>query len=240
MTDYHRSSSTQGPPDQCHDGNANDSCGGSEVHCGSCHEHVGNFEGAGDCTACHNSARGIRPEIVSQFSRATSHVTPTVGTVTEGDCLVCHDQGTHQEQTVRINDPDNIAASFSQSTAGAPTLEAGQGSAYEGACLNCHDGNGATRLAGNTGDQTPLSPFTDAPPPPVFDSVTWGQSAHDASPVVTCLGDGTGGGCHGSGHGSENAALLAPAATSITDDHIALLCTGCHDADGPSTFDIAG
>jgi predicted CXXCH cytochrome family protein len=210
------------------------------VNCGDCHQHTGNFEGEGDCTACHNSARGIRPEIVSQFNRATSHVTPTVGSVTEEDCLVCHDQSTHQEQTVRINDPDDIAASFSQPTAGAPTLDPGQGSAFEQACLNCHDADGATRLTGNTGAQTPLSPFTDAPDPFVFDSGTWAQSGHGASSVVTCLGDGTGGGCHGSGHGSANNALLAPAATEIIDDHITDLCAGCHDADGPSTFDIAG
>jgi hypothetical protein len=210
------------------------------VNCGDCHQHTGNFEGAGDCTTCHSSARGIRPEIVSQFARASSHVTPDVGTVTEEDCLVCHDQATHRDgQTVRINDPDDVANSFSQPTAAAPTLDPGQGSAYEQACLNCHDSDGATRLAGNTGDQTPLSPFTDAPLPFVFDSGKWAQSGHGASSVVTCLGDGTGGGCHGSGHGSANAALLAPAATQVVDDHITFsVCRECHDSDGPSSFDI--
>lgn len=239
MTTKHRSSNTAGS-DQCHDGNLNDSCSGTEVNCGDCHQHTGNFEGAGDCTTCHSSARGIRPEIVSQFDRASSHVTPSVGGVTEEDCLVCHDQATHRDgQTVRINDPDDINASFSQPTAAAPTLQAGQGSAYEPACLNCHDTDGATRLTGNTGDQTPMSPFTDAPLPLEFDAATWAQSSHGASSIVTCLGDGTGGGCHGSGHGSVNNALLAPAATDEGADYITNLCAGCHDNDGPSTLNVA-
>jgi predicted CXXCH cytochrome family protein len=44
------------------------------------------------------------------------------------------------------------------------------------------------------------------------------------------------GGCHGSGHGSEQNALLAPVggpAQTATD-----FCYQCHDSDGPSTIDI--
>jgi hypothetical protein len=239
LTDYHRSSNTAGA-DQCHDGSPG--CLGTEIHCGECHQHTGNFEGEGDCTACHNSIRGARPVITTQFDdRPSSHVTPLVGGVTQEDCLVCHDQITHKEQTVRLNDPDGGTA-HSQPTANASTLATGEGEAFAPACIGCHDADGATRLD-PTGDQTPLSPFTDSPAPPEFDATAWGNSSHDrpvatsGTSPVTCVGGGANG-CHGSGHGSENAPLLHPADTAVTVDHATELCLECHDADGPSTFNI--
>jgi hypothetical protein len=39
MTTKHRSSNTAGS-DQCHDGNLNDSCSGTEVNCGDCHQQA--------------------------------------------------------------------------------------------------------------------------------------------------------------------------------------------------------
>jgi hypothetical protein len=241
LTDNHRSSNTAGS-DQCHDGSPG--CQGTEIHCGSCHQHTNNFEGEGDCTQCHNSIRGARPIITTQFDdRVSSHVTPDVGGVTQADCEVCHDQSTHKEKTVRLNDPDGGAA-HSQPTAGASTLATGEGEAFAGACIGCHDADGATRLASaGTPDQTPLSPFTDSPPPPIFDAAAWANSSHDrpvatsGSSPVTCVGGGANG-CHGSGHGSENAPLLHPADTAITLDHATALCTECHDSDGPSSFNI--
>ncbi len=239
LTNYHRSSDTASA-DQCHDGGSNTSCGPAEVHCGSCHEHNNNFAGAGgSCTGCHSSVQGTRPVITAQFDRLSSHVPGGSAAVTSEDCEVCHDQSTHQTQTVRIFDADNGGTSYAQSTAGASTLATGEGEDFAPACLSCHDSNGAGRLPG-TGDQTPASPFTGSGAPAVVDATRWASASHNrptpSSAPVSCVGDGANG-CHGSGHGSEQNWLLAPAGgatASITD-----FCYVCHDVDGPSTLDIS-
>jgi len=250
LTNYHRSSNTT-LANQCHDGASNDSCGPAEVHCGACHEHAGNFAGGGgSCTGCHSSEQGSipRPIITTQFDRLTSHVTGGSGVVTPEDCQVCHDQSTHMSgQTIRIFDADDGGVSYSQLTAAASTLATYEGEAYAPACLSCHDSNGASRLTGGV-DQTPLSPFTGSAAPPVIDVAAWGTAGHNrptsANPPptgthgpnpVSCLGDGTNG-CHGSGHGSEQNSLLAPAAgqtVAMTD-----FCFNCHDSNGPSDLNI--
>lgn len=241
LTNYHRSTNTAAA-EQCHDGGSNTSCVGTEVNCGSCHEHNNNFAGAGgSCIDCHNSVRGIRPVITTQFDRNSKHIPGGTIDVTQEDCLVCHDQSTHTTQTVRMVDADNASTIYSQSTPGASTLATGQGEAYEQACLSCHDLDGASRLSGSV-DQTPLSPFTNSGAPPVIDETGWISASHSrpvatsGSSPVTCVGDGTNG-CHGSGHGSEQQTLLAPAgvspAGSMTD-----FCYVCHDSDGPSGIDI--
>jgi len=96
-----------------------------------------------------------------------------------------------------------------------------------------------------------MSPFTgvvyvDSPLDrfPEIDATNWANASHNrpvgtpgpAGPV-TCVGDGANG-CHGSGHGSEQTALLAPAdvspAESMTD-----FCYRCHGIGGStSTIDI--
>jgi len=143
-----------------------------------------------------------------------------------------------------MNDPDG-GANHSQPTAGDPTLGTGEGEAFAPACLGCHDAEGATRLAGGDPGQTPLSPFTDSPAPPVFDATAWLSASHNRpvagpAPPVTCMGDGTNG-CHGSGHGSENNSLLAPADVVpdlLTTVPATVFCLVCHDSDGPSTKNI--
>jgi hypothetical protein len=247
-TDYHRSTDT-GASDQCHDGGAGN-CGPAETHCGNCHEHNNKFEGSGDCTSCHSGPQGtapVRPAITIQFDdRPSSHVSPVVGGVAQEDCLVCHDQITHQAKTVRMNDPDG-GPSYSQPTAGDPTLATGAAEAFAPACLRCHDADGATRLAAAGDiDRTPLSPFPDAPDPPIIDDTAWSDASHNrpvatwASSPVTCMGDGTNG-CHGSGHGSEQNSLLAPADVApdlLTTVPATVFCLVCHDGDGPSSLDI--
>ena len=233
LTNYHRSSNTAGS-NQCHDGEQNNSCGPAETNCGRCHQHNNKFIGSGGsqtCLQCHSSAQGTRPIITDQFSRLSHHVP---GTLSEVDCEVCHDQGGHQGGKIILwNVDDHAQPSFVQPTAGAPTLSTGQGVAYEGHCLSCHDGNGAQA------ELTPLSPFTGSSAPPVISSAAWNSSGHKSSTPgkeVTCLGDGTNG-CHGSGHGSEQLALLAPAGTGPAIAPIDF-CFNCHDANGPSSINV--
>ncbi|MDH3949151.1 MAG: hypothetical protein OEU74_09350, partial [Gammaproteobacteria bacterium] len=161
--------------------------------------------------------------------------------VTQDDCLVCHNQGGHQGQQVSVWNLDDGTTSYTQLTAGAPTTATGEGEQFAPHCLSCHDDGVASSLPASGGDQTSTSPFTGSGAPPVIDPVAWSSAAHNrpsgtfpASPV-TCVGDGANG-CHGSGHGSEQNTLLAPAggATISSTD----FCYVCHDSDGPSSHDI--
>jgi Mrp family chromosome partitioning ATPase len=106
MTSNHRSTDTAGAT-QTHDGASNDSGTGTEVNCGICHDHNNNFAASGgSCTGCHASGQGIRPAIVSQFDRNSSHI-PADSTVTDADCEVCHDQTGHPgDQIVGLLDAD--------------------------------------------------------------------------------------------------------------------------------------
>ncbi len=233
LTNYHRSSNTAGA-DQCHDGETGN-CGPSETNCGRCHQHNNKFIGVGGtqtCMECHASAQGARPIITTQFTRLSHHVP---GTLDEIDCEVCHDQGGHQSGKVTLWDTDNHAQPSFQQPTTAATLASGEGEAFAGHCLSCHDADGAA-------DETaPLSPFNGSGAPPIIDSTAWTSAGHNRDLVtfpsspVTCVGDGTNG-CHGSGHGSEKLTLLAPAATGPTAPED--FCFVCHDAGGPSSLDI--
>ena len=105
-------------------------------------QHNNKFIGSGGsqtCMQCHDSAQGNRPIITDQFTRLSHHVP---GTLDEFDCEVCHDQGSHQGGKITLWNADNHALpSYSQPTAGASTLATGEGEAFEGHCLSCHDKN---------------------------------------------------------------------------------------------------
>ena len=109
-------------------------------------------------------------------------------------------------------------------TPGASTLATGEGAQFEPACLSCHDTNGASRLTG-TGSQTPDSPFTGSGTPRPISATNWATSGHDDG-GMTCVGDGTNG-CHGSGHGSEQDKLLAPAVGTLLT--LQEFCFTCHN-----------
>ena len=246
LTNYHRSSNTAGA-DQCHDGEGGN-CGPAETNCGVCHQHNNKFIGVGGsqtCMECHgNSVQGTRPPIASQFTRNSHHVP---GTLDETDCEVCHDQGSHTGGQIILWDADSHAQpSFAQPTAHASTLATGEGEAFEGHCLSCHDGNGAQAEA------TPNSPFNGSSTPPALDEAAWGIAGHNrhtsttptgpfgANPV-SCIGDGVNG-CHSSGHGSESNSLLANASPSAPAETPAIgpteFCYLCHDSDGPSSMNV--
>jgi hypothetical protein len=243
---------------RCHDGFGNDSCGENgignaptlnpafQTHCGDCHRHDNTFQGEGgltSCTSCHASTQGtnpspppdeLRPIITTQFDRASSHITSGSGAVTQPDCLVCHDQSKHKlpedpdGQKIRLYDADDNANSFVQPTKAAAPLS--EGSAFEGHCLSCHEDGSADSLppfAGDTAGQTDTSPFSGSGSPPIVDENAWPTSGHDGG-GISCVGDGVNG-CHGSGHGSVQTALLADAVEGSTLQTVEEFCLSCHD-----------
>lgn len=241
LTNNHTNNPSTSGSDQSHDGESNTSGLGTETNCGTCHQHINSFTGIGgtaSCESCHSSEQPPlpRPIITTQFDRLSSHITGGSAVAVQEDCMVCHDQSTHQTQVVRLLDADDGVTSFAQLTAGASTTDPAEAEPFEGHCLSCHEDGVASNLPANVGDtagQTDTSPFNGSAAPPIIDEVAWASAAHNRStaPIVSCVGA-----CHGSGHGSEQNKLLAPAAgptVSSTD-----FCFSCHDADGPSSIDI--
>ncbi|MHC4222259.1 MAG: cytochrome c3 family protein, partial [Planctomycetota bacterium] len=259
LTKYNRSTNLlglvgdEGVSDQCHDGESGN-CGPAETNCGECHQHKDGFQGIGGsqtCIECHSSPAPPlpRPIITTQFDRFTSHITGGSAVVAQPDCMVCHDQAGHPgDQIVGMRDLDDPLGTtlYEQPNAGFPTISTGEGEAFAGHCLSCHDADGASVLSGDV-DRTPSSPFIGSGAPKIIDSTAWSTAGHNrlsatfpTSPV-TCLGDGNNG-CHASGHGTESPALLANAAEPNPAEGAAVnptvFCYNCHDADGPSSKDI--
>jgi predicted CXXCH cytochrome family protein len=210
--------------------------------CGSCHGHDGGFAGAGGCTACHNTVRGTRRIIVSEFDRTSHHIDWALlpnglaaDSIPDADCQVCHDQSQHQLGNVRlwdVDDPGNTAASVVLT--GDPSSSSTEAAKLTTFCLTCHDADGAN---GDT------SPFSEGVSVPVVDATAWSSSSHNgAAAIAGCFGDGAFG-CHASGHGSEKQKLLAPSGVAATAPALAEeeegFCLNCHDSDGPASTDLA-
>jgi hypothetical protein len=240
QTNYHRNNAAATDPSggsrpglmQCHDGDQNATCE-PEVHCGDCHEHNNRFQGVNDnlpCEQCHDqTGQGTLPIITTQFDRTGSRHIPGGSTdAVQANCVVCHDNHGHDGFVYGL-DADDGTTKYASTTAGHDTLATGNGEAFAPHCLSCHDTDGAASLPAS-GAQTPSSPFTGAGAPPVIDATRWGSSSHNiptpSTPSMTCVGDGTNG-CHGSGHGSEQLDLLAPADGAVV--HATTFCTNCHD-----------
>ena len=143
---------------------------------------------------------------------------------------------------------DNHAISYQLGVYADPEASVTEASLLNNFCLDCHDDNGSTALD-PTGDNTPLSPFTDSNLPPDI-ATTWSSSSHGtlqqtangSGEITTCFGDGSFG-CHASGHGSEKLELRTP------DPHLSAtspdfseqkegFCLNCHRSSGESSFDI--
>ena len=178
------------------------------------------------CGTCHSSAQGAseeRRQITStggDFEKNSHHID---GSVTDDDCLVCHDTTYHQDgdsgtipdPKVYLNDPDG----------GAPIVYEGTPESLENFCLNCHDSDGAN---GNT---TPLSDGKTVPNVKGVAGSLWQDSAHNqrgysenGDSPITCMGDGSTTGCHGNAHGSDNEKLLSSGSGVAIDT----FCYRCH------------
>jgi hypothetical protein len=234
---------------QCHDGGDQNQACAEEVHCGDCHEHNNSFQGVNNnlpCQQCHDQPQPAgdptRPVITTQFDLAnsvSSHI-PN-GTPVKADCVVCHGNHGHGG-TVPGLDADTGA--ISGGTAIIPTTATGAGEVFEPHCMSCHeDGSADFQATAGDPDRTANSPFIGANRFPVIDETLWGDPAVDPATAaahnrptsvvgstapVTCVGDGANG-CHGSGHGSQQPKLLAPA-TGATQT-MYTFCVNCHDGD---------
>ena len=259
LTAYHRNNPATGASTpsahskdgfmQCHDGGTvNEACA-PEVHCGECHQHNNSFAGVNSnlpCESCHNTGAGARPDILRQFDLANADIVSSHipgGTPTKPDCVVCHDDHSHDGSVYGLDVDDTGDPVTKWGTATYPTTTTGEGEKFEPHCLSCHDSNGAASLPPDggppTAGQTQNSPFINSNQPPPIDGTAWNNSGHDrptagnptgpfgANPV-SCVGNGANG-CHASGHGSAQNSLLAPA-TGATQSATAF-CYQCHDPD---------
>ncbi len=114
------------------------------------------------CLACHLVAQdngdgvpvGGRRAVVGEFPAGNAHA--HYGAVLDDNsCQVCHDQATHSDGNVDLFDPDggsNYSFVQKEDLTSDPDLS--------NFCMNCHDANGAARLA------APLNPFGNGNTPP--------------------------------------------------------------------------
>ncbi|RMF95376.1 MAG: hypothetical protein D6734_05660 [Candidatus Schekmanbacteria bacterium] len=221
QTDHHRNDGSA--PAQNHNIGAD---------CTSCHTHDSGFMpmGGGDCTACHSSEQGSIPRrqvtgTGGDFERTSHH---EQGVIVASECGVCHAEADdvglyHASGAVDVKEPDSGTVI---------TFNPSNPSALEPFCLGCHDSDGANGV---------LAPFSDTITAPNI-AATWTGSAHQTSGFLTCFGDGTTG-CHQNAHGSEKENILAPDTPAATPPLYAEeqegFCLNCHDADGPSSINIA-
>jgi hypothetical protein len=263
MTAYHRNNPANGASTpsahdkagfmQCHDGGTENLACAPEVHCGDCHEHNNSFVGVNDnvpCENCHDSIRGARPIITTQFDKLSTHIPGGSADAVKANCVVCHGDHTHDGSVYGFDADDGTTK---WGTAAADTLATGVGEIFEPHCLSCHDDGSADSLPGPAGEltagQTVESPFTNSAKPPVIGDAVWQGSSHDrptannpTGPLgpnpVSCVGGGTNG-CHASGHGTDELNLLASIPTdSDISSKRSRQCTNCHKSGGVSSKDI--
>ena len=223
----HESPDNQGYPMVDHVGAANH-LGGANYEgqdCTGCHSHSAdgtreNFDGfmpVGGCTTCHAVAQdngdgvpvGGRRAVVPDFENNSHHVQ---GTVSDIDCVACHEMTQHQQGQVRLRDPDT--GNFLLALIDRPEDDPAVAAALEPWCLACHDADGAGGVA----------PFQDAVMPPIVDATAWNAAQHGGS--QTCYD------CHRNGHGSDHEPILI--ANYVTADNTNFstasyqLCFTCH------------
>ncbi len=196
--------------------------------CTGCHVHKFGFmpRGAGDCSYCHNVPRGDngdgtfrRRQIFDangDFLKTSHHVKADIEI---SDCRTCHYLEEHSQGTVILQDQDQENVIY--------RYDPNNPAALEPFCLSCHDADGAL-IGGGT------RPFSDGVTVPDVKGTLgseWANAAHKNRPYannggspLTCLGDGSGGGCHTNGHASDNEKLLSLNAGADVNQ----LCFNCH------------
>lgn len=221
--------------------------------CTSCHTHDGGFEGAGGgCTACHASTQlavgHTHPErrqvagTGGDYERASHHVAN--GTVTDDDCVVCHDQvDSHNSDTNGVLLFDHDGGASIQILHGiGPDTTVAEAAKLEQFCLGCHGDSSADNTNVTfAGGASATAPFSDLTVIPAVDATVWAASSHEGSLGGGCFGNGAFG-CHGNGHGSEKLNLLAPwgVAPNVTTlyEEEEGFCFGCHTNGGAAGTDI--
>jgi len=226
--------------------------------CMACHPHQTGFvpSGGGDCTGCHSSPQdngdgvpaGGRRGIVAEFPAGNAHA--HYGIALDSDsCLVCHSVGTHKDGYVELIDPDDSSI-YRFISPGDLTSDPD----LSNFCVNCHDNDGAQRLA------APLDPFGNGNTPPdvatrFLGSLQWDEwygdgcfgsegtlrqvnSHHDISDSdqawsgakIECLN------CHGAHNASQETPIADPSnQTQTWTGNVNDFCLSCHyGGNGPS------
>lgn len=195
-TDFARSTAPyDGICNVCHNGTDHYTSNSGDGHnatsvCTTCHPHSVDdapeqaFAPAGGCVDCHagpqnngdNVPPGGRRAAVAEFPLSNAHA--HYGSDLNDDaCIVCHSTATHMNGTVELIDPDSGALySFIQSSdlSSDPDLS--------NFCANCHDADGAARLA------QPLDPFGNGNSPTEVASKFQGTLQWDEYYGDVCFG----------------------------------------------------
>lgn len=149
--------------------------------------------------------------------------------VTNADCLVCHDTSQHPGGAVRLKDADT-GAIYVYDPANPATAET--------FCLSCHDTNGAngTMAPFSDGKSLGVNPYAASK----TIKTSWEKTYGHKQQGLTCLGNGNPAtGCHSNGHGSEFVGMLSRNMTlprlssqyfSPADEVAYDICFNCHDS----------
>jgi predicted CxxxxCH...CXXCH cytochrome family protein len=149
--------------------------------------------------------------------------------ITNADCLVCHEVSQHPGGAVRLKDADTGAIYVYNPASPASA---------ENFCLSCHDTNGAN---GN------MAPFSDGKSLGVAPykagtgiRTSWAKTFGHKQQGLTCLGNGNPNtGCHSNGHGAENVGMLSKSMAlpllsdswySAADEGSFQACFSCHQS----------
>ena len=219
------------------------------ANCTGCHAHGNHFlPSGGTCSGCHSNPQdeaGVGPEggrraAAAEFPANNAHA--HYGADLDGACLVCHSVDTHKDGYVELIDPDDSSIyRFMRpgDLASDPDLS--------NFCSNCHDVDGAQRLA------SPLDPFGNGNAPPdvatrFLGSLQWDEwygdfcfgnegtlrqvnSHHDISDSdqtwsgakIECLN------CHGAHNASADTPIADPSNQSQTwNGTMNDFCLACH------------
>ena len=210
--------------------------------CVTCHSHQAGFAASGgDCIGCHSNPQGSRRAAAAEFPADNAHAHYGIA-LDEASCLVCHSVGTHMDGYVELIDPDDGSIYrfvLAEDITSDPDLS--------DFCANCHDDDGAQRLA------APLDPFGNGNVPPdvatqFLGTLQWDEwygdfcfgnegtlrqvnSHHDISDAdqawsgakVECLN------CHGAHNASLDTPIANPSdQTQVFTGEINDFCLSCH------------
>ncbi|SHI76724.1 doubled CXXCH domain-containing protein [Malonomonas rubra DSM 5091] len=271
-TDFAKSSAPyDGICNVCHNGadhytsNSGDGHNAGSV-CTTCHPHSVDdapnqaFAPAGGCVDCHAGPQdngdgvpvGGRRGMMAEFPLSNAHA-HYGNELNDDTCLVCHSTATHMNGYVELVDPDSGALySFVQPSdlTSDPDLS--------NFCANCHDANGAARLA------SALNPFGNGNVPPdvaskFLGSLQWNEfygdicfgsegsqrpsnSHHDISDAdqafgsskIECLD------CHGAHTSAASQPVADPDNTLVAWSGTSNdFCLACHDGGSdPLNYDM--
>lgn len=198
--------------------------------------------GGASCTTCHALATDAvdgaptRRAASTEFTMTAHHVVG--GSVTNGDCGVCHSEGTaadgvmraslHMNNAIDLRDPDTgttvtAIATMTRDTT-TKTIEPNVLTVQNNLCFKCHDAVGAAstlaRAPGGTAKQPFSANSTDAPN--IYDAFATSNNFHHA-----VRGAGTNSYCTSTTTNGGNVTMVTPW-NQLPNEHNVVSCFDCH------------